>query len=256
MMKKQADIRSQMLRQASSIQGAYGMLPDYKTLLLVLVCIAADMVFLWDMVDRLFVDDWRMNLIVSLMIAIGLDGLPVVLAVKIRKGQKDWLDYVLLVACTTAFLALILGIFFLRWAMMDTIFGSESGSFTGETPPPQQAKQVMTVIMSIIPLSTSLITFAAATHYSVEQKERQQKQKALIQSMALKQELSAKLQETERELKRDLDDLEWQNYENQKKKLRVTQKVLEEQVRNALAMKLGTPEAVSELLEEEKPDET
>lgn len=253
--------RDLMIKELKSIQSSYSMMPDWQTLFIVVICIAVDTLFLYGVTDNLFYQSAAMSFFVALMIAFGIDGLPVVIANKILKKKKNWLDNTILISCTLAFFSLIVGIFALRWSMMDLIYTSgESLSIASSmeaameesTYVASNSEKFMTVIMSIIPLSTSLITFAAATQKSIKQKKFEELQSIMIYNEARKQYLLTKIHEVDRELSRELDVLEQEKYENMLKLLHARQDILDGQAKTALAMKMNTPEAVRELLGKEE----
>lgn len=257
-MKNYSSVKEITQKELDKLHSVNSMMPDWKTALIVLLCIAVDMIFLFDITDSLFTQSALMSMSVALMIAFGIDGLPVVIANKIQKEKKDGLDIVILIACTITFVGLIIGIFVLRWSMMDVIYtsadsisiNSSTGIMMEETEyVASSADKCMTVIMSIIPVSTSLITFAAATQKPVRQKKFELLQKRMILMESYKQDLLTQIHETERELQRDLDTLEKEKYENMLRKKNAMLELLNGQAKISIAMKIGTPEAVSELLE-------
>lgn len=258
-MKKYKRTLDMLLDEVNKQHSIGRLIPDFKTLIVVLASMGVDTIFIYQITDCLFYQSEIMSIITAMVVAFGLDATPVVIAAKIQKKNLNFWDIFILVASIVLFISLVVAVFALRWCSMDIIFSSDAeGSLitsvldkTANTTHIGNSEKIMTVILSIMPVITSLITFASALHKPIFQKELEQRQINKLKNTERCIFLSARKNELERELKRDLNGLEEEKYNVHIELVDAIQEILVNQAKTALAMKLGNPEAITELLEGE-----
>lgn len=195
------------------------------------------------------------------IIAILLEVIPMMGArYYLKKDRSD--DYYILGALAAAFGLLVFALILLRCYTMEQMFSSAStrlniAGITTEsnTYSPTNGEYAMTFLMSMLPILTSVAAFILTIMNSLYDKLKNMKKLHEIQiaDTIIKQMAYAK--EIEQELKIDLVARDNVLYERMNKAIEDRAQEMKCRVRELVAEKRGTPQAVTELLETDTESE-
>lgn len=229
------------------------------TLIMVIICVLLDTTFIYQFIDKMFATETQyMSILCSVIVAIALDGLPVLIAFAITKTAKTKMDIFLAVASTTIVLILVATLFTLRFSMMELTYSTSQTELLVTSASLQNegteyiasvAEKALTVMMSFIPVATSILSFGLACMIPRSVKAKNYCQYINVQYHEIIIALQNEILELKRELTRKIYCYEEAKYKNRLEKLETIGMLLKVQSRQKLAERLSTPEATTEVLE-------
>lgn len=285
-MEKEAKSTKEMLERSEKAQKSVNHLGNKKILFLVVVIfIIFDAITIHSIVGKVFNQEilWIpqevISIIITLGIAILLDGIPVIIAYYILLERKSRFHIAVIISLVLAFLMLFGIIFCLRLSdrsdMVSTRSQQESdksrktmssSSDTSETLENSESSSTKTesdnktsktewwsvVLLGFTPLATSILSFGLAYTYK---KSDERKEKICIDRIRFNDRIKALeicKNELYNEQDRELNQYDKKLYDIAKRDLESYEKILKYEVRQKLAIHLATPDAVSKLLEKEE----
>lgn len=238
-------------------------LPPFMLLLLILFFSAFDGVTIFTVIDGMFLQSMFLSIFVTVGLAIFLNFLPYKAAHYTMKEDKDALDKAIISALYAGIVIMSLALFLLRWHSMESAFSTAGASMAvrsacdtiqaGTNTPVEISwdKAMMTIILGISPFFTSLVVFAITCRVKQSIKRdiiNKQNDIMILEQLKIRK---IQIQEMKAELSRDLEGYDKKQLEIEKNKLTEQGELLKERVRQLVALKIGTADAVSTLLEGE-----
>lgn len=230
--------------------------------LILVILIAFDTLCMHTATDLYFTQKAWMSVIITLAMAFVLDVPPMLLGAvsKDRKipPQEKKLE---IIGLLSAFLLMYLCTFALRFATMDEMFTTVTLEIAGQAAEQTQTGHtfghyIMALILSIIPLGTSIVSFVLGMQDDPEEAQRHQlrlNRIELQQQIDIMRVMHAELRE---DMSFDLDKYDLERYNIRLETIRDQADILESDSRKHLTEKLGRAEAVSKLMEEPAQPQT
>lgn len=242
------------------VQSIHYQIFNSATLTMVIICVLLDTTFIYQFIDKMFATETQyMSILCSAIVAIALDGLPVLIAFTITKTAKTKMDIFLAIASTTIVVILVATLFTLRFSMMELTYSTSQTELVVTSAASLQneeteyiatvAEKALTVMMSFIPVATSILSFGLACMIPRSVKAKNYCQYINVQYHEIIIALQNEILELKRELTRKIYCYEEAKYKNRLEKLDTIGMLLKVQSRQKLAERLSTPEATTEILE-------
>lgn len=225
---------------------------------LLFILIAGDMATIYPLMDSMFYQSMILSFVITLIAGLALEGIPYVAAHYILKTKKDRKDIIALAVLGIAFLTVFFLLFYLRFNSQDLqyqavgaelSFGSEIGEEIETVFTPTKGQEAMTLLLAVLPFITSVLALAVSCAYRPEELKREGDELAEIKLSKLLADMEAYSNEVKKELERDLTAYDEALYQSRQEDLDYIAQMEKFEVRKMLAIKLGTPDAVSSLLE-------
>ena len=234
-------------------------LPAWKSagvgMVLIGVFTIMDATTLYSCFEKLMVEKVFMSVLLTVVLALVLNVIPAILAVLVAE-ERSVINRTMTTLLLAAFLVLFVSCFALRWSEKDTFYSTASVSLlvNGQESVQSEAvkqggKELLVLIMGLEPLLTSILSFCITYENPKEKKKR------ILTLENYKYEEKKKLcevqlQELELELQRDFVGEEEQKYKEFLDMLEYQKKMEYQAVREKLAKRLGSADAISRLLQE------
>lgn len=217
---------------------------------------------IYQLIEQMFYQAQWLSIIVTIGIAAVLEGVPYVAAQYIMREEKKKSDYVVLITLAVSFAILFFSLFALRWNTQDLLYSTADSEIvldvmnqaSTETVVQEESnagQQAMTFLLGISPLLTSILAFALSCFQVAASKRNNIDVENDIELMERMKLLRIFEQETTDEIKRDLLGYDQKLLAMEMEKLDTYAAILKNIVRQRVAMKTGSPEMVSKLLEGE-----
>lgn len=232
--------------------------------LVVLLCIIFDAATIFTAVDLYLTQKVWLSWTVTVALAFCLDVPPMLLGICVQdKKLSPRSRRLQIIGLLAAFLLTFLGTFALRFASMDQMFPVVTLGLDGvdgqEAAVAETAhtagQYIMALILAILPLGTSICSFVLGLQSSVEDAVRHQLR---LNQIELRQELDA-MKVMRDELRQDmefgLEDYDQQRYDIRLDSIQKQADILQSDARKILSEKIGTAEAVTELMEEPEAEQ-
>jgi hypothetical protein len=225
---------------------------------LILILMAGDMTTIYPLMDSMFYQSRILSLMITVIVGLVLEGVPYVAGHFIMRKNKDVKTMVTLAVLGAAFFTTFLGVFFLRMNSQDLQYqamgadlsiSSEIGEEKEVVFTPTEGQKSMTLLLSVLPLCTSVLALGISCAYTPQELEEEHNALAVIQMEELLANMDAVENEIREEGERDLDAYDNALYQTRMEDLENLARIEKLEARRLLALKLGTPEAVSHLLE-------
>lgn len=228
---------------------------------LLLILVAGDMATIYPLIEAMFYQSMILSLAVTVIAGLVLEGIPCVAAHYILKKQKDRKDIIALAALGIAFLTVFILLFYLRLNSQDLQYqaaGAELsiegvtdivGSEVETVFTPTKGQKAMTMLLAFLPLITSVLALALSCAYRPEELKKERDELAEVKLSKLLADMEAYTNEVKKETERDLTAYDEALYQSRQEDLDCLAKMEKYEVRKMLAIRLGTPDAVSHLLE-------
>lgn len=225
---------------------------------LLLGLMLGDMATIYPLMDAICYQNAILSLAITLIFGLALEGIPYAAAHFILKERKGKRDVIALTALGIIFLLAFFLLFFLRVNSQELQYqaaGAElsvSGMFEEEIETvfsPTKAQKSMTLLLGFMPLITSVFALVLGCAYSPKELRRERDELAEIELSKLLADVKASSKEIEKEWERDLTAYDDALFQSRQADLDNFAEMEKYEVRKMLAIKLGTPDAVSRLLE-------
>lgn len=232
--------------------------PSYLPFML-LFFVILDYMTIHQLIDEMFYQSFLLTVFVTAGIAILLEGIPCIGAHFYMKEKKSDSDMILLIILVGIFLILFIALFALRWYSRELIFSDsgarlevtaiQGGVGAAAAPEITTAENMMTILLGVSPLATSVLAFCLACSFTISEKKTERKRLLDIHLKHQAEMLEVNAGELRDELKRNLSRYDAQMYQAALAELNTYAKLLKNIVRQRTAVHIGTPNAVSRLLE-------
>lgn len=255
-----------LLRQERKLQKAANPVKPLLLPLLLLFFVVLDALTIFELMDQMFYQSRWLSVLITVGIAIVLEGIPYLASQYFMRDKKTIVDKVTLAALGTVFLLIFITLFVLRWNARALTFSSNESQLAVITSiqtveqvdsihGTSAAENVMTVLLGITPLATSVLAFFLSCIYKTSDKLKDKKKINAIELEERLKVLSIKQNEIKNELKRDLVSYNEDLYHVAVEQVNDYEKMLKVIVRQKLAVYLGTAQAVTNLLEKNREEE-
>lgn len=230
--------------------------------LLLLFFVILDALTIYQLMDEMFYQSAVLSIVITLGIAIVLEGIPFLAAQFYMREKKSVSDKITMVILAVTFAMIFAILFALRWSARALTFSmegteiaftvmnkvAESSSVVYET---SLAEDMMTIVLGLSPLATSVLAFFLSCIYRTSDKVRDMKRLAQIGLFEQLKQVHIRRNEIENELKRDLERYNQELYEVALAEVEDYRKLLKIAVRQKLALHLGKASVITNLLEKE-----
>lgn len=225
---------------------------------ILIILMLGDIATIFPLMDSLFYQSQILSLAITIIAGFVLEGVPYAAAHFLLKKKKEKKEVIFLAALGIAFLLVFTLLFNFRMNSQDIQYqatGTElnlSGEVADETEQvfiPTKGQSSMTLLLSILPLCTSVLAFVISCAYNPEELKKEHDELAMIQMKELLANMQASENEIKQEQERDLTAYDETLYQSRLADLDKFAKMEKLEVRRKMAMKLGTADAVSKLLE-------
>lgn len=162
-------------KHVKEMHGVRYSIPEGLLPIMLVIFIAMDAMTIYAIIDAMFMQSEMMSLIVTLGVAVLLEGIPMVLAEFTGKKTKTSHDRGVIIGLFVLFMALVASLTWLRWNTQELMY--DTGSITNITGEVSEfelsnAHKSMTILLALEPVLTSVVAYAMAVFVSVEQKQK------------------------------------------------------------------------------------
>lgn len=230
--------------------------PAWILPVIIIAFIVSDALSIYSVIDNLFNQKEYLSIMLTVIVAVLLEVLPMIGAKFYLKQNKNKEDKYILGTLATAFGLLVFAIILVRFYTMDLMFSAKVTQLNimgieTESPNylPTYGEYAMTFLMSILPILTSVAAFMLTIMNPPQQKLENLRQIHKIQIADSLITQTTYANELERELMIDLVKRDDTLYNEKLDEIKDRAEEMKRRVRELAAEKLGTPQAVTELLE-------
>lgn len=229
-------------------------------ILIVLLFIITDGIFIYQLIAEYSYQSKLQSMCCAATFAVIINTIPTITANLFKTKDKGKGHYIAISALAAVVLAVFATIFILRWNSQDVLYGTNStrlsllsDSLNGESSTPvfTAGQKTMTILLGLEPIATSILAFCLSYF---EQGKRDKEYTAKIMNLLVQAELSnldANNLELEYDQNRDLESYDSALRKLAHDDLKQQERITKEYIKMELAMALGTPEALSDMMEME-----
>lgn len=228
--------------------------------LLVLACVAFDAATIFPSIDLYFTQMEWLSWVATVALAFCLDVPPMLLGTAVQdKRISPQEKKAQVIGLLAAFGLTFLATFALRFAGMDEMFPVVTLQIAGQAAEQAETghtagQYVMAAIMAILPLCTSICSYVLGLQASGEDAYRHQLRLNEIELRGHINTLKVMHTELQQEARFDLDAYDLERYRIRLATIHDQSEILRSDAKKLLSEKIGTAEAVTELMEE--PEQT
>lgn len=256
--KKQSEITETMVKMKKEQQKCSHKVMRGMLYPMLLALIVGDMLTIYPLIDAMFYQSQLLSFAITLIAGLALEGIPYVAAHFIMKEKKDRGDIITISALGVTFLIIFILLFNLRFHSQDLQYQAEGAELSVSTDISEKKEEVftptdgqssMTLLLSVLPFCTSVLALALSCAYRPKELRKESDELNRIRMEELLAVMDASSNEVKKEMERDLTAYDDALYQTRLDDLDKLAKIEKFEVRRMLAMKLGTPDSASELLE-------
>ncbi len=230
--------------------------PAWILPVIIISFIVSDALSIYSVIDNLFNQKEYLSIMLTVIVAVLLEVLPMIGAKFYLKQNKTKEDKYILGTLAAAFGLLVFAIVLVRFYTMDLMFSAKVTqlNITGIKTEshnylPTHGEYAMTFLMSMLPILTSVAAFVLTIMNPPQQKLENLRRLHKIQIADSLITQITYTKELERELMIDLIKRDDILYNEKLDEIKDRAEEMKRRVRELAAEKLGTPHAVTELLE-------